>query len=65
MHPRAVNILRIFAFSLELGHSNFNNTLFQWFCVFLGAPCINQRLFKVHELKLIFNLWEFSTFSIG
>jgi hypothetical protein len=34
-----VNILRIFAFSLVLGHSNFNNTLFQWFCGFFGTPC--------------------------
>ena len=31
-----VNILRIFAFSLVLGHSNFNNTLFQWFFGFWG-----------------------------
>jgi hypothetical protein len=37
-----VNILRIFTFSLVLGHSNFNNTLFQWFCGFFGTPCIWQ-----------------------
>ena len=38
MHP--VNILRIFAFSLVLGHSNSNNTLliFNSFGVFLGHP---------------------------
>ena len=25
---------------LVLGHSNFNNTLFQWFCGFFGTPYI-------------------------
>jgi hypothetical protein len=35
-----INILWIFAFSLVLGHSNFNNTLFQWFFGFFGTPCI-------------------------
>ena len=33
-----VNILRIFAFSLVLGHSNSNNTLFQIVLVFGGHP---------------------------
>ena len=33
-----VNILRIFAFSLVLGHSNFNNTYFNGFSVFFGHP---------------------------
>ena len=26
-----------------IGHSNFNNTLIQWFCVFFGTPCIYLR----------------------
>jgi hypothetical protein len=30
-------ILRIFA------HSNFNNTLFQWFCGFFGTACMCAR----------------------
>jgi hypothetical protein len=40
-----VNILHIFAFSLVLGHSNFNNALFQWFCGFFwDALYIRQLL---------------------
>ena len=39
MHPcQYFTHLWHFAFGLVLGHSNFNNTLFQWFFVFLGHP---------------------------
>ena len=39
--------LRIFAFSLVLGHSNFNNTLFQWFSGFLGHPvCLQKQRYQ-------------------
>ena len=37
MHP-VNHILRIFAFSLVLGRSDFSGALFQWFWVFLGHP---------------------------
>ena len=35
-----------FAFSLVLGHSNFNNTLFQWFWGFL-EDCNGEEIFSV------------------
>jgi hypothetical protein len=38
MHP--CQYFTHFAFSLVLGHSKFNNTLFQWFSGVLGTPCI-------------------------
>jgi hypothetical protein len=49
-----VNILRIFVVSLVLGHSNFNNTLFQWFFGVFGTPCslraVKQKTFYLWDM---------------